>query len=233
VINIESKYQEWSILLGQLRDQLQHMAHIDDVFWQVVAITKRSNGPSDTELFSSWMANCYADSMAIGLRRMTDRSSGVISLSLLLDDMARHSAILTRERYCSLHREEMRQNACKWFDEFAGEGEEHIARRKVREKIDGMESAITPVRLYANGVVAHRTPGEDFPTATYQELRHALAAAFSTQRWCSRIVSSEYSVSVVPSIQEPWLRGFSVPWLEDGERVPDYVHLDEIVSELE
>ena len=65
----------------------------------------KSNNPelNFDNIFYNWITNTYADSMAIGVRRLIDRTKGTISLWRLLNDMKNNAKYFSREWYLTMY----------------------------------------------------------------------------------------------------------------------------------
>src|SRR5262245_21338362 len=92
--------EEWRGRLKHLSSDRTHLAHLDDMVWQVQAVVDQSDVARRDGTFVKWMGACYTDAIVTGIRRLVDRTKGTDSVARLLDEMQRHaSVVLTRERF--------------------------------------------------------------------------------------------------------------------------------------
>jgi hypothetical protein len=65
--NPDELYRRWDGQLDKLYNQVVHLAHLDDVFWQLQAIA-RDNSRLREEgegIFLEWMVNTYVPTMLV------------------------------------------------------------------------------------------------------------------------------------------------------------------------
>jgi len=227
----ESQIRSVTDMLRRVWDDLVHLAHVDDVFWQVSAIIRDNPDINVGDVFQDWIAHRYVDSITIGLRRLADRRSDSISLWRVLQEMLSVASHLTRERYLGLHDKPVRNLAKKWWEKLVGTSETHVTRSVILAKQQELEDALTKVSAFANQNVAHTAAKPTHPEMTFEDVRRTIVAVFRLYRWCSLVLESEDARSPVPTIQTNWLKVFRVPWIRPGIDVPKYQKLDELLRE--
>lgn len=217
--------------LESLQQSVNHLAHIDDVFWQMQAILKANTEfKEDGAVFQNWMAFCYADSMAIGLRRLVDTDSRTQSIYRLLEKLKPRSAEFSRTWYLSLHQQTMREDADKWFTNLVGGPHERLTVDVIEEKQADLRKSLKSVSDFADQFVAHFDLSPVAKPPSFDNARDSIVAAFRVVQWLSSIIASVGLLSPVPKIQSNWLRNFQVPWIKPGQTPPPYVHLDELLK---
>lgn len=102
-----------------LYNQVTHLAHLDDVFWQLQAIMRenqrlREEGDS---IFVEWMVSTYVPTMLVGIRRLVDGTKGTVSFKRLLTEMESHGPkVLTRDRFLGLYPDDLKFLGHRAFD---------------------------------------------------------------------------------------------------------------------
>lgn len=217
--------------LDRLQSALFHLAHIDDVFWQVQAILHSNTGSSaDGAVFQDWMAYCYADSMAVGLRRLVDSDERTFSLYRLLQEIKARAGDFTRQWYVESHPMDMRRKADRWFSELVGGAADRLSRAIVETKQKDLADSFQIVKGFVDQFVAHTDIHPTAQPATFSDIRQAVVSAFGVLQWSGRIIDSTTVISPVPVIQANWLRVFRTPWLSPGQKPPAYEHLTDLLK---
>ena len=224
-------FARWNDLAEQLWTEIQHLAHMDDVFWQIQAIISANADVNKAEVFQDWIGYSYVYTMAVGLRRLVDRTKGTVSLVRLLEDLKRNCTLLTRERYISLSEELFfREHAMQWWDELTGGGQGHVTRARINEMLKELKGASSAGERYANDYVTHHAECTHPNPPSFKEVRQALAVAARTCRWCIRLLRADDVGSPVPVLISDWLKSLSVPWLRDRHNVTIYDRLDKYLD---
>lgn len=158
----EQRLATASTMLRCVQDnQLVHMAHVDNVFWQIHAIIRANPALASGGTFQDWIAGCYVDSVTSGLRRLSDERKGVISLWRVLEAMKALGPLLTKDRYVTLNHEggsrksrDRRQRACRAYGRAADQQPGYVRRRP---SVSGGRLQRVPLVLsYPNGLgVSH------------------------------------------------------------------------------
>lgn len=227
----ESRIRKVRDMLDRVENELLvHIAHMDDVFWQVQAIIRENPTIASGGTFQDWIAQCYADSATAGVRRLADQRRNVISLWRVLEGMVSIAQLLTRERFVSLHDAALRADAETSWRDLVGESQT-LPKCLVRAKQSDLKAALEKVSTFADENVAHLGVQPTHAETTFHDVRIAIVAAFRLYAWCSRILGARAYSSPVPTNLEPWLSVFRVPWLQPGQGVPKYRSLDEVLTE--
>lgn len=187
--------------LDQVVNELNMAAHIDDVYWQIIAIIQTNPELNGGGVFQEWLVYTYVDSIIIRLRRLTDKGKKTISLWRLLED---------------------------WKRSIANIKPKLATRAELNAKQKELTDAIVRVETYANTHIAHRAKNPPIPELKYEEVRMALVSVFKVFKWSWGKINSSMYVGPVPAIQDNWLAVFRIPWLKDWS-IPTYKHLHSLL----
>lgn len=216
--------------LKAVENEIYRMAHLDNVFWQVQAVLKENPQACQEGVLNDWMGNCYADSAAMALRRLADKSKDSQSLWRLLLRISESPKLLTRNRFMELHQPWMRDHAKDWFDELAGgQGLENIPIDRITEIQDQLIKGSQHACQHATRRVAHMLK-KPMESVKWHDVRVGIFQAFCCYRWALRVLESCDPVALVPEYQGDWLKDLRVPWLPADTAVPKYKTLEEVVS---
>lgn len=230
----ELQVARWVSDLQTIRSDLTRLVHLDDVFWQVQAILQ-SNSDLPPSTFTTWMAQCYVCTIAAGLRRLTDRTRGTVSLYRLLDDMERLAAVvLTRHWYVESRSYLPRSLFERTFNRLSGdETVDHMPKKRVRAERERLASVTARLKRHADTLVAHRARDATRADIKFQEARTALAVAHQVANWCAAVLHDSAHARAGPTIQYDWLAIFKQPWISAGAIVPKPQSIDDLVREFD
>jgi hypothetical protein len=157
------KWAAWSESFESVRNDLRllgmklviHEAHLEA--WNRAPVN------DGTALVHRWMADNYADSMLMGLRRVVDGSRRSFSLIKLLEDIARESSLLTADRYLELWRHRHGSGDELFprmlYGQFSSDNRRLDAAR-VRADIRRLRDKHAKILRFVDSVVAHRESSE-------------------------------------------------------------------------
>jgi hypothetical protein len=218
--------------LESLCGAVYRLAHVDDVFWQVQAILKANKDfEPDGAVFQNWMASCYADSIAVGLRRLVDADKRTRSLFRILEKMKPHAHEFSRSWYVGRHTDELQRMAHAGFSDLVGGEIDALTEDIIARQQETLKASLKVVSDYTDQFVAHSDMKPVARVPTFVEVREAIVDAFDVIRWLGLLIDSSAILSPVPVIQTNWLRNFQVPWLTPEQKIPAYDHLDDLVKQ--
>ncbi len=112
-------------------------------------------------LIFSFINDTYATHLLVTLRRIVDNSGNVVSLRKLIDAVAVHRSLLTRDWYVDKYDGWHKPTANDFFSTFAGEGD-RVSFELVNADARALQDAAKRVVDYANDYVAHQSanPGD-------------------------------------------------------------------------
>ena len=170
----------------------------------------------DSPTFMQWIRYSYARSQAIGVRRMSDTRSDVVSLARLIDHVWRYPTVLSRERFVATRGVD-RLYSEHVFNDFASEGGAFIDPRIPAQDFQDLQARTRTVREWVNTSVAHLTakekPRGGPPLQAVHDAVDDIADLFVKYAGLIRGVHFETGV-----IMQPWPHVFRVPWIPDDDR---------------
>ncbi len=154
------------------------------MIWRAHNESLRSREINDpTAMVHQWIRENYADSITVGIRRILDESSGVLSFCNLLKKLAQRSEVLSFENYYRLWDDfpaSLRDwSAREGYSKFSTDGVRISARRINRDR-EALRRECDEVLAFVNERVAHmaRRRADQWDTGDlslrYSMLDHAL-----------------------------------------------------------
>jgi hypothetical protein len=170
----------------------------------------------DAGYWYEWLRTLYAHYIVMAVRRELDRGANAPNIYRLLMAVARRPQVLSRARYKAffkdgaLLRELGVDLGGEQFTEMAGPAE-FIDSTIVRQDLEELEKQSKLVVVYANKIVAHRTP-ESVQT-TLRHINNSLDAIEKVLQKYYVLLTGKGLVSAEPSIINNWEAAFTVPWI--------------------
>ena len=227
-IDLDKKADEWKEQLETLAGACFNLAHIDAVFWQVHAIFGKNDALQEGEpVFQNWMVQCYARSLAVGLRALVDNRKDVVSFKKLVGDMIKHrEQVLTRERCVALYTDS--RQAQRNFDALAGERATFVPKRVLKRWSDDLDSLNARIRDYCNQNITHLKPNLSPVGLTSTDLRLGLRAVQKMLEDCEFLLKASVLMSMEPAIQGLWTVPFRTIWIPPGKKLPPFERLKDV-----
>jgi hypothetical protein len=207
-------YERWVEQFERIENQT-YTLFLYREYWQGLAeITQNADLPPSGifDAFGAW----YATTQATSVRRQVDRRRRTVSFWRLLDEMARHPEVMTRERHVQIWTGDRAflQEAHRNYDRFAGVGSDRISSERTIEDRDRLDSLATPVVDYVNVAIAHTAEVED-KVATFAELNAAIEGIGELLQKYSSLLRAASLPILTPVHQYDWKAPFRVPWIRD------------------
>ena len=145
----------------------------------------------------------------------------------LFESVKKNASFLTRDWYvneiCKNH-----ELANDRFDSLVEPDSRCLTKKIIIEKQKELKNASSEIGEYTNQYIAHMSGNIKEVTTTFRDVRKSLKTVFNIIQWCYSLIFGAYLWSAVPTIQGNWLKIFRIPWLKEGEPIPEYNHLDKI-----
>ena len=224
-LNPDEEWATWQAWLGEeptgstLYAQVYEMLFFRQI-WDGFSFLyeKAPDEAKEDGTFWLWVQFGYARSLALGVRRMADKRSDVVSLARLIDHVWRYPTVLSRDRFLSLQGsgEDLSDMAQGWFNSMAGTGD-YMDPRIPAQDFEHLQLETRKVRDWVNTSVAHLTakgkPREGLPLQAVHDAVDVVADLFTKYNALIRGVTIHSGV-----IMSYWPTIFRVPWITDDDQ---------------
>jgi hypothetical protein len=203
--------------LERIAAEVQQLLIGDHLFWELQKIVRENDMFRNASgLFTRWIAEGYAQSAVLGVRRQSKLNRGSISLRGFLEEIKEYPDLVSRQHYMSLYAgkdERLMQMGEEDFDRVAGGGSVCIPIPLVEEHISEISASAAGIEKYADRRVAHydrREPAMPFPT--FVELTAAIKALDEIVVLYWRLLIGYQMDTLMPTILFDWQDVFRFPW---------------------
>ena len=169
-------FRKWGDWLNRIdEDLLQELLINHHYFEQFREVIKPYKGSCHKAELATWITQGQLAFLCTAIRRMTEKQQEqksqkkkeqkrqkksdprrIISLWKLLDDLANHADLLTRERFRQLYPNSVGSKfADRDFDKIAGKGVGSLTKAKIEADIAEMKSSVESVKRLTDKVIAH------------------------------------------------------------------------------
>ncbi|MXZ68092.1 MAG: hypothetical protein F4Z17_03665 [Acidimicrobiia bacterium] len=210
----------WSAWLqGPLSHEANSIRCRRDVFNSWADIHDTTNGlEGKAAMFRWWIMDNYIHTLAMAIRRLSDKNRKTRSLMSLLLDIEKHASLLTREWWerkgplrDSRFFQYEHQEYLKEFDRISSDG--HISREYVQQYINRLIGDSRAVKKFADKRIAHMDRDPDTPLS-WDELHGPVDSIFEIyQHWHTEIVG----VFPAEPVGQPWELIFSRSWITESQ----------------
>lgn len=200
-----------------IKRDVQDLLLDDHVFRELQEIVKANPAFKECSgLFTDWMASCFAQATAVGIRRQAKERDG-ISLKRALNEIKNYPILISREHYLRLFdgkSEHLIELAEEDFEEIADESGSHLLPEVVDRHIEELNEALRVIEHYVDRRIAHYDPrglAERIPT--FDDVTLALAKLESIILFYRRFLTGEGMSELLPQPQFDWQDVFYFPWI--------------------
>ena len=129
----------------------------NEVFKEVRHIINNNKNIQKPTLFPRWILNNYAHSIAVGIRRLSDKDTRSISLYKLIDDISKNREAITRSYYVSRYNKWMRKEglADRDFDQFANKRDNILSLYQLQRDMNKLRKDTFRITRFVNKYIAH------------------------------------------------------------------------------
>lgn len=167
--NTAHTFRKWEHWLKRIdEEQLQDLLINHFCFEQFRKVIKLHKASCHRAVLAAWITQGQLAFICIAIRRMTEKQQErkghskkgdqrrIVSLRKLLDDLANHADLLTRERFKRLYSNPVSSKfADRDFDRIAGKGVGSLCKAKIEEDIRDMERKVELLKRLTDKVIAH------------------------------------------------------------------------------
>ncbi len=205
-------HREWIEKLRRITNELYTVHHYRELWRSLVEITEGARLPPS--VFFDALGAWYAGSQAVAVRRQLDRSRGVVSLWRLLDEIARHPEVMTRQRHVALWKVSSVEDANKNFDRFSG-GADRIPAGRIRADQRALDEAGDSVKRYGDEMIAHAALVATPSVPTYEDLNAAIDRVAELVKDYTSLLEAVMLWRFEPVIHQGWKAIFRTAWIAD------------------
>ena len=167
--NTAHTFRKWEHWLKRIdEDQLQGLLINHFCFEQFRKVIKLHQGSCHRAGLAAWITQGQLAFICTAIRRMTEKPQErkghskkddqrrIVSFRKLLDDLAYHADLLTREHFKRLYLNPVASRfADRDFDRIAGKGTAGLCKAKIEDDIRDMERRVELVKRLTDKVIAH------------------------------------------------------------------------------
>ena len=215
----DQRYQRWVDQLERIIQEV-HNAHLYRHLWSgLVQMTQAAELPPSVifDALGIW----YTSTQGVNVRRQVDRTKGVVSLYRLLDEIAGHPGVVSRDRHVALwdgHDDEVWATpAHENYDRFSGARERNtIDPELVRADLVALVKASSVVEDYVNEAITHAADELKHAVPTYEDLNAAIDEIGRLVQKYWSLLTAQRLATLVPTIHYDWQEPFRQAWLPSG-----------------
>ena len=199
-MNAAERFERWTRYVQAIHDETVHAFWNRKVFRSVAAMFESNERlRASGRHMHQWIGELYATQAAMLVRRELDKRAGVMNLRHLLHEIEQNIGVLV---------EHSRATGLP-------------TAAQVRADREALEAAAEPTRLYAEQLIAHRSPGTEPPTLTFAQVDVALRAVLVTMRKYYAYITATDLLAGTPTATFDWLSPFTFAWIADGFHEPE------------
>ena len=211
---MKQKLEKWDRWLEAILKEVQNLVLYQFVYRDLQSMIDNNKDLQKPSLFYDFMFTSYAAWAVMAVRRIAKAQKDSISFIGLLEDMGENYQLLTRERFVSLYRPEMKDCAERDFDRISGvEGSPYISPDMISVDIAELEAVAQTIEAYADKYVAHHDRRKLHNLPTWNDLGHCIKVVEKLAlkyQFLFRAISYE---TLLPTIIDDWKEVFYIPWL--------------------
>lgn len=216
---MKQKLEKWDRWLDAILKEAQYLVLYQFVYRDLQSTIDNNKDLQKPSLFYDFMFTSYAAWAVMAVRRIAKAQKDSISFIGLLKDMEENYQLLTRERFVSLYKTEMRDCAERDFDRISGvEDSSHISPDMISVDVAELEDITQKIEVYADKRVAHNDRRNLHDLPTWNDLEHCIAVVEKLAlkyQFLFRAIDNE---TLLPTIIDDWREIFYIPWLNQGNQ---------------
>jgi hypothetical protein len=212
----DSRVEKWKRWIEkQIRAEVLSMNNHRAIYQELGRITSE-HGALPPSHFFNFLADTYGATQAVAIRRQAEVSPRVISLAVLLHEIAGDPKRLSRERYLSHYHSFARRDRGEpeWVEKFGGGVGDYVDPDLVRADLEELRKGTARTKDLVDLHLAHADKKGLATPPTFAEL-HSAIDAINRQfdKYVLLLTVSSYA-TLVPVAQYDWLAIFREPWIK-------------------
>jgi hypothetical protein len=212
-VNVQlAKWREWSE--RRIRPEIYEIYLHRHISTELTAITKAKELPAS--YFFTYLAETYATSQMIAVRRQADRHRKVASLAKLMAEIAQAPQTITRDFYVREWGDDLPGHASGAFDSYAAAGDKNADPNRIRQELALLDETVSRVKRYVDQSVAHSDSNAKAMVPTFNDLNAAidLLGKFYNRYHGLLFPGSSYATLVPVITSHDWKAALRVPWID-------------------
>lgn len=214
--------RRWRGWLPRLCAETTSLYRCLNIYKDLIEVVKANPATLRPPVFFNWARDNYVLAICVGLRRLSDVRTDVVSIGRLLRELEIRPEVVSRRSYRARQRRRGISigDADARFDRFVGVGLAHLPKRAAFKDIVRVKQGEARVRRLVNKRLAHAAPLSALRRPpTFQEIEDALEAFDQVLvKYNALLVGSGLSTCHSTLLDwrrvllNPWLRGRSDEW---------------------
>lgn len=211
----ERERRKWNHWLSVIHRDIRGVLIQRHIFREVRKIIEANSAIHGDSTFYDWMAEVYATSAVIAVRRQVDRHPKSISLARLLEEIKKNPKILSRRSFVSKYNKDMKYVGHHDFDEWSGPGRAYVSPRVIGKDLTLLKQKAARLRKFANKRIAHYDRASFRKLPTFAQLSDCLDCLEELLKKYLLLLRAESHTDIVPVWQYDWTKVFRQAWISD------------------
>jgi hypothetical protein len=211
------RLEKWqAVLEDRVKPEILTLVLHRQVFWRVREIAQ-SNPELPHSYFIGFLQETYANSQAVGVRRLVDPGRQPVSLLRLLNEIESMCEQFTETWFIGLWVPDgelaERQARVTFREHFRGNTDNHLDPQVVGEDKNSLSTSVESVRAHVDTSLAHMDKSPtDIPT--FAELHSAIDAIVHVfKKYYLLLTAASILLDKIP-LDHNWETIFTLPWME-------------------
>ena len=207
--------KKWKRWLKVIYKDLVTLAAYRHVFQEIQEIVRKNPKVNVGSSFHDLIATGYSTFASISVRRQLDRDRRSVSLALLMDDILKNPAALSRRRMVKLYQRSRLPAAMahRHMDNSQRMGRVRINMRQVRKDLAALDCNCNRVRRYVNKHVAHRNRQPLRSLPTFEDLNRSIDFLEELFKRYNFLIEGSGLLHLTPTWQYDWKSVLRAPWI--------------------
>lgn len=215
---MKQKFEKWEKWIETIHSEVVELVTNQHSFWKIQGMIKRNPNIQKPNSFNWFIGQTYYDYGVIAVRRQIKCDTQSISFVRLLKEIIETPYLLTRERFISLYRADLKDEANQIYDRwFPGGCTDHIDPTMVQQDLEDLKKQGAKLEEFADRRVAHHDRRTPKTIPTYNELDVAIDCLKKlTRKYVLLFEARDLGDDLVARFNEDyWEEIFSQPWIVD------------------
>jgi hypothetical protein len=216
---VADRLDKWYVWLTAVISAEIHSMHLHRRVWLEVRSILERNDALPPSYWWIFMADTYAVTQGVAVRRQVDNRKDVISLARLLIDIRGHPTLLSRDYFLSRFdpndADKLAWAESFWAEAFAGKIGNYLDPAIPKADLSAIVAAAENVKDFVDAMVAHRGQSA-FPTGPelmLSEVHEAIDTLGATYRKYYGLITGYTTPKLVPELPDDWIAVFRHPWI--------------------